>query len=54
MISPQGCSKWTGLGVFLDDSNEDLQMYSLGGRWISMYDGKLPIPREWRYYNDER
>lgn len=30
MISPQGCSKWTGLGVFLDDSNEDLQMYSLG------------------------
>lgn len=30
MILPQGCSKWTGLGVFLDDSNEDLQMYSLG------------------------
>lgn len=30
MISPQGCSKWTGLGVFLDDSNEDLQIYSLG------------------------
>ncbi|PFZ31518.1 serine hydrolase domain-containing protein [Bacillus wiedmannii] len=30
MISPQGCSKWTGLGVFLDDSNEDLQVYSLG------------------------
>ncbi|HDR7912843.1 TPA: beta-lactamase family protein [Bacillus wiedmannii] len=30
MISPQGCSKWTGLGVFLDDSNKDLQMYSLG------------------------
>ncbi|HDR6740146.1 TPA: penicillin-binding protein, partial [Bacillus thuringiensis] len=24
MISPQGCSKWTGLGVFLDDSNEEL------------------------------
>ncbi|MGG0708013.1 serine hydrolase domain-containing protein [Bacillus paramobilis] len=30
MISPQGCSKWTGLGIFLDDSNGDLQMYSLG------------------------
>ncbi|MGG2937041.1 serine hydrolase domain-containing protein [Bacillus pacificus] len=30
MISPQGCSKWTGLGVFLDVSNEDLQIYSLG------------------------
>ncbi|HDR6492950.1 TPA: penicillin-binding protein, partial [Bacillus thuringiensis] len=30
MISPQGCSKWTGLGVFLDDSNEELQIYSLG------------------------
>ncbi|WP_433772566.1 serine hydrolase domain-containing protein [Bacillus wiedmannii] len=30
MLSPQGCSKWTGLGVFLDDSNEDLQIYSLG------------------------
>ncbi|MCU5342184.1 beta-lactamase family protein [Bacillus cereus] len=30
MISPQGCSKWTGLGVFLDDSDEDLQIYSLG------------------------
>ncbi|MGG3672241.1 penicillin-binding protein [Bacillus cereus] len=30
MISPQGCSKWTGLGVFLDDSNKDLQIYSLG------------------------
>ncbi|MGF9827800.1 serine hydrolase domain-containing protein [Bacillus anthracis] len=30
MISPQGCSKWTGLGVFLDDLNEDLQIYSLG------------------------
>lgn len=30
MISPQGCSKWTGLGVFLDDSNEELQVYSLG------------------------
>ncbi|ALQ69026.1 serine hydrolase domain-containing protein [Bacillus thuringiensis] len=30
MISPQGCSKWTGLGIFLDDSNEDLQIYSLG------------------------
>ncbi|WP_144614018.1 serine hydrolase [Bacillus cereus] len=30
VISPQGCSKWTGLGVFLDDSNEDLKMYSLG------------------------
>ncbi|PFS63352.1 penicillin-binding protein [Bacillus cereus] len=30
MISPQGCSKWTGLGVFLDDSNEGLQMHSLG------------------------
>ncbi|WP_434607033.1 serine hydrolase domain-containing protein [Bacillus paranthracis] len=30
MTSPQGCSKWTGLGVFLDDSNEDLQIYSLG------------------------
>ena len=29
MIS-QGCSKWTGLGVFLDDLNEDLQIYSLG------------------------
>ncbi|ANC08810.1 MULTISPECIES: serine hydrolase domain-containing protein [Bacillus cereus group] len=30
MISPQGCSKWTGLGVFLDDPNEELQVYSLG------------------------
>ncbi|OFD75665.1 MULTISPECIES: serine hydrolase domain-containing protein [Bacillus cereus group] len=30
MISPQGCSNWTGLGVFLDDSNESLQIYSLG------------------------
>ncbi|QWU46044.1 MULTISPECIES: serine hydrolase [Bacillus] len=30
MISPQGCSKWTGLGIFLEDSNEDLQIYSLG------------------------
>ncbi|MGE7883653.1 serine hydrolase domain-containing protein [Bacillus sp. NPDC094077] len=30
MISPQGCSKWTGLGVFLDDSHEELQIYSLG------------------------
>jgi CubicO group peptidase (beta-lactamase class C family) len=30
MISPQGYSKWTGLGIFLDDSNEDLQIYSLG------------------------
>ncbi|EEL84506.1 penicillin-binding protein [Bacillus cereus] len=30
MISPQGCSKWTGLGVFLDDSNKNLQIYSLG------------------------
>ncbi|MFB5252132.1 serine hydrolase domain-containing protein [Bacillus mycoides] len=30
MISPQGCSKWTGLGVFLEYSNEELQIYSLG------------------------
>lgn len=30
MLSPQGCSKWTGLGVFLGDSNENLQIYSLG------------------------
>ncbi|PEI70793.1 penicillin-binding protein [Bacillus wiedmannii] len=30
MLSPQGCSKWTGLGIFLDVSNEDLQMHSLG------------------------
>lgn len=30
MISPQGCTKWTGLGVFLEYSNEDLQIHSLG------------------------
>lgn len=30
MISPQGCSKWTGLGIFLEYFNEDLQIHSLG------------------------
>ncbi|MGD8189962.1 serine hydrolase domain-containing protein [Brevibacillus ginsengisoli] len=30
MISPQGCSQWTGLGVFLDNSNQELEIYSLG------------------------
>ncbi|MEY8350855.1 serine hydrolase domain-containing protein [Bacillus cereus] len=30
MISPQGCSKWTGLGVFLDKSDQELEISSLG------------------------
>ncbi|KFM99369.1 class A beta-lactamase-related serine hydrolase [Bacillus clarus] len=30
MISPQGCSKWTGLGIFLDDTNHGLEISSLG------------------------
>ncbi|WP_410983174.1 serine hydrolase domain-containing protein [Bacillus cereus] len=30
MISPQGCSKWTGLGVFLDNPNQEIQISSLG------------------------
>lgn len=30
MITPQGCSPWTGLGVFLDNSNTDLEISSLG------------------------
>ncbi|HEK9099961.1 TPA: beta-lactamase family protein [Bacillus pseudomycoides] len=30
MISPQGCSRWTGLGVFLDNPNEEIEISSLG------------------------
>lgn len=30
MISPQGDSKWTGLGVFLDKSDEEIEISSLG------------------------
>ncbi|KEK22659.1 serine hydrolase domain-containing protein [Bacillus gaemokensis] len=30
MISPQGCSKWTGLGVFLDNSGQEIEISSLG------------------------
>lgn len=30
MITPQGCSKWTGLGVFLDYYGNKLEIYSLG------------------------
>ena len=30
MISPQGCSKWAGLGVFLDYSDDKLEISSLG------------------------
>lgn len=30
MITPQGCSKWTGLGVFLDHSGDMLEISSLG------------------------
>ncbi len=30
MISPQGSSKWTGLGVFLDKSDEEIEISSLG------------------------
>lgn len=30
MVSPQGCSKWTGLGVFLDKSDQEIEISSLG------------------------
>ncbi|MED5018135.1 serine hydrolase [Paenibacillus chibensis] len=30
MIRPQGCFKWTGLGVFLEPSSEGLEISSLG------------------------
>lgn len=30
MITPQGCSDWTGLGVFLDHSGKELEISSLG------------------------
>ncbi|PDY45978.1 serine hydrolase domain-containing protein [Bacillus pseudomycoides] len=30
IISPQGCSKWTGLGVFLDNPKQEIQISSLG------------------------
>lgn len=30
MLTPQGCSPWTGLGVFLDNSNTELKISSLG------------------------
>ncbi len=30
MISSQGCSQWTGLGVFLDNSNQEIEISSLG------------------------
>ncbi|CAM4287447.1 penicillin-binding protein [Bacillus manliponensis] len=30
MITPQGCSPWTGLGVFLDNSNDNLEISSFG------------------------
>jgi len=30
LLAPQGCSKWTGLGVFLDFSDEQVEMTSLG------------------------
>lgn len=30
MITPQGCSAWTGLGVFLDTTGKNLEISSLG------------------------
>lgn len=30
MISPQGCSQWTGLGVFLDSTGKEIEISSLG------------------------
>ena len=30
MLSPQGCSQWTGLGIFLDPSGSALEFSSLG------------------------
>jgi CubicO group peptidase (beta-lactamase class C family) len=30
MITPQGCAPWTGLGVFLDNSAQELRISSLG------------------------
>lgn len=30
MISPQGCSRWTGLGLFLDTLGQELEITSLG------------------------
>ncbi|PEY39538.1 penicillin-binding protein [Bacillus cereus] len=30
MISPQSCSKWTGLGIFLDTPNQEIEISSLG------------------------
>lgn len=30
MITPQGCVKWTGLGVFLDNKGEEFEISSLG------------------------
>ncbi|MEI4770643.1 serine hydrolase domain-containing protein [Psychrobacillus sp. FJAT-51614] len=30
MISSQGCAKWTGLGLFLDHSRQELEISSLG------------------------
>ncbi|MDM5155217.1 serine hydrolase domain-containing protein [Bacillus sp. DX1.1] len=30
MLTPQGCSKWTGLGIFLDKSGQELEISSLG------------------------
>lgn len=30
MISPQGCSKWTGLGLFLDNTERKIEISSLG------------------------
>ncbi|UFJ38885.1 beta-lactamase family protein [Brevibacillus humidisoli] len=30
MITPQGCSPWTGLGLFLDSSAQELEISSLG------------------------
>lgn len=30
MMTPQGCPQWAGLGIFLDNSGQDLQISSLG------------------------
>lgn len=30
MISPQGCSEWTGLGIFLDTTGKEVEISSLG------------------------
>ena len=30
MITSQGCKEWTGLGLFLDRSNQEIEISSLG------------------------